>query len=797
MKLQIEKESYDITVSAEELSFFSRTKGNAAHIMNFTSYEADPYSVFSRSAELSALSGNSELEFFVTGKADCVYTEDDVWVLEKYRTVGKVTSRTTPFSSPQFLCECVLCAYMLSLEKQTDNICLRLMICDENGEHTKGFECFMGKSFLLGMWKAVTERALPFIAVQAERELYGRSALSKMAFPYTEIRDGQRDFINDAYYSARSGTRLMVCAPTGIGKTVSALYPALRAVGNGHIDKVFYLTAKTVTGNAAADAVRKMSSQVKSLRCCFVVAKDRVCPKTDRRNGACTLTCGRMYAIENVPFEKRRDEAMLSLLQGSNVIDTASIVAAAEKYCVCPYELSLDISEYCEVVICDYNYVFDANVRFRRYFAENTGEKYMFLVDEAHNLPDRVREMYSAEIDSNVFLQLYKTENEAVSSNRPLKSILAEAISQLKNVALRCKEEETVVGDNTYGYFLTKEVPEKLRLSLVQFCHVASKLSKTDPEAAEVMDDAYESARRFCSAATYANDKFVFFAESVNGRLKLSVRCLDPSQIIDTMAKSGKAAVFFSATFTPMDYFADVLGCSDAAQLELESPYDPDNLCVVGVKGVSTKYSVRADYVEDIAEMIMAAVQAKVGNYIVYFPSYEYMKKVYKAFAEIAFDCKFILQKQGMGYKERNKFLEHFNSVGEESLVGFCVLGGAFSEGVDLSGDKLIGVIIVGTGLPKLSAELNILQNYYDETRENGHDYAYTYPSMIKVQQAAGRVIRSEDDKGIVVLLDDRYSEPQTLRLLPKNWRKIKFAEDPEMLSVIAERFWEKQNFNG
>ncbi len=792
MKLMIDRDSYDITVPVSELSYFSRTKRAAAQAkLDFEPIDITPSMILQRNCELISRY-DGELSFSVSGIADNVYMEYDNVIMEKIRVVGRVSERASAFADLRFLCESILCAHMLMAERGLSYVTLRIYIVSEDGEKAKGFECGLGQSFTYSIWQAVCQRALPFVAIMAQRELDGKPKLEKMAFPYADIRGGQRDFINDAYYAARRGGRLMVSAPTGIGKTISALYPALRAVGKGHIDKIFYLTAKTVTGNAAADACRKMAEQVGTLRCIFITAKERTCKMAGKQEGPCALTCTYMMEYERIPYEQRRDSAMLEILRNNNVLDTALIEKTAEKYNLCPYELSLDLSEYCEVVICDYNYVFDANVRFRRYFTEDSGDRYMFLIDEAHNLPDRAREMYSASIDSNAFAQLLKTESESVKTCRPLMASLNEVIVQLRAIVKKCAEEERLVGEKRYGYWLSKELPEKLGLSLIQFCHIARQLSKTDSQAAEALDEAFSMARAYISAANYANDRFVFFAESVNGRLKASIRCLDPSQILDSMMHSAKATVLFSATFTPLDYFADILGCVNAAQLELESPYDPDKLCVVGVNSVSTKYSQREGYVDEIAEMIFSVIEAREGNYIVYFPSYEYMKQVYEAFRENAFGCRCIVQSKGMSHGDRNKFLSQFREGREETLVGFCVLGGAFAEGVDLRGEKLIGTIIVGMGLPKLSAEQNILQNYYEETRENGYEYAYTYPAMIKIQQAAGRVIRSEEDRGVVILMDDRYAEPPTLRLLPKHWRKIKFASDPDQLASIVERFWEK-----
>ncbi len=773
-------------ISAYELSYFSRTKnGGGLRMLRFAKKQGREY--LSEAGELDA----HENGFTVICTHDGLSLREEIPTVEKVRFVSRLTSKTNAYSDPRFLCEAVLTAYAVCLCYGKDKVRLRVTaFCDRDGS-SASFDSVLDMATLSRMWQGVISRALPFIEIELERKTEGRRLLAEMPFPYTGIRGGQRDFINDTYHAAKTGSRLMVCAPTGIGKTISALYPALRALGRGYVDRVFYLTAKTVTGRAAASAVSEMGKNAPTLRCIFVSAKDRVCPIEGGGKSGCTFKCKMTAPIDGAPYEARRDAAMLSLLRGRNVISVEDIRSAAEKYLVCPYELSLDASEYCEVIICDYNYVFDTRVRFRRYFSD-AAEKNMLLVDEAHNLPDRAREMYSATVTATPYLKLYSEKTDILALCPELKKATAEVIRALRDVALLCKEEEQGTGDEAGGWYLSSDIPVDPGKALAAFAMAVKKASKEIDVEEPVIEQAYEAAVRYVRAAEEGADGSVFFAETKGTRLKMSIRCLDPSAKLDEMMRAAHSAVLFSATFTPMDYFADILGCRDAIRLELESPYDPENLMVVGVNSVSSRYSARKECAPEIAEMIYSVIEAKEGNYIAYFPSYEYMMQVYREFASVADGVKVVLQKRSMSLSERDRFLAEFREGRSETLIGFCVLGGAFAEGVDLAGEKLIGTVIVGTGLPKLSSEQNLLREYIDSTRENGYDYAFTYPSMIKVQQAAGRVIRSENDRGVVVLMDDRYMEPPILKLLPKHWRKIKFVSDPFTLSSALERFWKK-----
>jgi DNA excision repair protein ERCC-2 len=799
LKIHIDPQTGAILVSAQEISFFARTRKDSRRgKLSFLPVEEAENPQGGKELSLSVT--ECDIPFTMTGTADLLYRSKAGVTIEKFRQIGRITSRTNPAGDPTFLAEGFLCAYMLCREESLPSVTLRLTYTVHGKEGTASFICTLSETILRQMSETLFSRAAPFISIQADKHLHGFSKLASMAFPYREIRAGQRDFIEDAYRAVKRGSNLLVCAPTGIGKTISALYPALRALGAGYTDKVFYLTAKTVTGNAAAEACRAMSMQVPSLRTISIVSKEKTCLQALGGRGGtwqkqnCYM-CPYMGEIQKHSYEERRDAAMLELLQNLHVIDTAALIAAAEKHSLCPYELSLDISEYCEVVICDYNYLFDPMIRFKRYFGTGTG-RYAVLLDEAHNLPDRAREMYSAGLTAIDFMRLYKGLDTYFPDQVHLREALAEILRLLQRIAELCRSEEQLDAEGRHvGYYLSARVPEDFSITLQKFVQVGGEVlrQEDDTGAHALLDQTVTQCSNFLRSLDLFDSAFVFYAESIGGGLHVHIRCLDPSKVLRHMMRPVRGAIFFSATLTPMEYFADVLGCPDAPCLELDSPYDPENLGLFGVDSISTRYSDRERFAHEVAEMIWAAAEAKEGNYIVYFPSYAYMKSVYSAFAEIAPHMQTVVQKQGMGHRERDAFLQSFSKNGE-AVVGFCVLGGAFSEGVDLRGERLIGTIIVGTGLPKISAEQNLLRDYFEKTRESGFAYAYTYPAMIKVQQAAGRVIRSETDRGVVVLIDDRYAQPQTYKLFPKTWRHIRFVRDAYTLNAALSAFWKKQD---
>lgn len=612
-----------------------------------------------------------------------------------------------------------------------------------------------------------------------------------VAFPYPSLRDGQEELIRAVYRSIKRGKRLFAQAPTGIGKTVSTLYPAVKALGNGYVDKIFYLTAKASTRREAFSAAGKLFHAGARLRTCVVTAKEQVClceGRTGKRNLCNPYDCP--YADG---YYERSPAAILDLLSKQHGFDRASIVETAREYTVCPYELSLDLSEKCDIVICDYNYIFDPAVYFRRYFGEERtfDGQYAFLIDEGHNLADRARDMYSASLTQNRVRQLLESVHEADTLLRAALERFLGTFSELRDLCADTLQKGTD-GVET-GFWMSREAPTFLDTVLEKTAAALkdwTRAARQAPYKYEV-EDLLQDLRGYRLLRGYYDEHFLTMVRVQRGDVEVRLFCLDPSAVLDECLSRACASVVFSATLTPLDYFTDLLGGGKRAEhLSLPSPFPRENLCVAVSDAVSTRYENRAQSYRRISAQIAATVSQKAGNYIVYFPSYAYLDEVAKVFSARYPKVRLILQRRGMSAADREGFLDSFRDDGK-LRVGFCVLGGSFSEGVDLPGGRLIGTVIVGVGLPGLSEEGNILRDYYENKCERGYDYAYTFPGMNRVLQAAGRVIRTDTDRGVVVLIDDRYALPLYRSLFPPHWEGLKYAGNSASLAEILRRFWE------
>jgi len=690
----------------------------------------------------------------------------------------------------------VICSRAVSLTYGCDKVRLVLTLVSRDTGDTVSYYRDYSNETLEKMTDALISRASVFFAVTVERSSARYHDIKKLMFPYKDIRSGQHDLMLGIMKTVRRGGKLLASAPTGTGKTMAALYPSIKALGEGFVDRIFYLTGKTVTGKVAFDSMKLLAESAPTLRCIIVHSKERSCAEKNREDSC--FTCRRMNECEvfgeTLSYEARRDLALSELLSSHTMYDGKLICEYAEKYSLCPYELSLDLSEYCDTVVCDYNYVFDNAVRFRRYFVEDRGEKYAFLIDECHNLPDRVRASYSACVSTSMLSDI-----EELISKAPLKdpemsaavTSFGEALNSIKDC---CIENAVIVtdkqGDHTVGFYKSDSAPAEL-------VRAAEKLGRLCRAKGREKDEDAESFKRIASellalstSISVGAEGSSFFAELMDGSVKASVVCLDPSAIITKMTECAHAVVMFSATLNPTDYFADMLGVGSSPILKAESPFDKNRLSVTVFDGLSTKLTDRKNTAREIAEVIATVLESREGHYFVFFPSYAYMKTVARELLAISPDVRAVMQKQTMTFADREKFLKAFKSTKFTSIVGLCVLGGAFSEGVDLVGEGLIGVIVVGAGLPGISSELNLMSEYFDNKYGIGRLYAYEYPAINRIEQAAGRVIRSAEDKGVVVLVDDRLSSPEMAERFPDFWPQIACTSDIDTLAVILQRFW-------
>ena len=737
------------------------------------------------------------IHYEITGRADGILKKDGLVTL--YALSPTYAPRFSALPSPLFMAKCLCLAHMAAVEYDVERI--RLCVIRSNAEKGKKQEIEkeyssseLSKDFMSRVMSL--ER---FARLEISRVVEGRASIAAMHFPFGKLREGQRELIEEVYRAIHDKKRLFAQAPTGIGKTISVLYPAVKAQGKGLCDKIFYLTAKASTRREAFSAVKKMFEAGARLKVMLLDPKDQMCANPSAKLSGervskfcspdkCSFSCG---------YYSRCEDALYELLTTMNGYTPGVIFDVAKKYSVCPYELSLDLSEYCDIIICDYNYVFDPTVKLRRYFVElgeGKSANYVFLTDEAHNLADRARDMYSSELS---FSRLNEYRLQIPENEKKLISAFENMLRVFKTMKKLCADElsKDEKGEDIGFYFSSSPI-NQFTEALDRFFNVVDVYSKSHPDSptTDLLYDLLAELKNFRGLLDYYDEHFRSYVLIMGGDVTVKVYCIDPSGVLGECMNRSVSSVLFSATLTPADYFVDVLGGGrNAYTMSLPSPFPRENLCICSLP-ISIRHSDRDKNVLKVARAIAASILSKKGNYMVYFPSYGYMEKVANCFAKQFPNVTLNIQKRGMTRGQKEEFLDFFKEDIGKMRVGFCVLGGSFSEGVDLPGSRLIGSIIVGVGLPQLSNELNIIRDFYDIKYERGYDYAYAFPGMNKVLQACGRVIRRETDRGIVVLIDDRYETPQYKALFPEHWENMVFASSVSELAKTVGDFWENEN---
>lgn len=752
------------------------------------------------------------VRYVLSGRADGIYVADSggTDIIEEIKTVSGSFYGGSDRIPAAHIAQGVLYAFMWCKREDRRGAIVRITYAPKGEGRQRSFEC----GFTLDELEAQTMELMRKYSRWAELFIRRRCCLGeeigKLKFPYPDVRDGQRDFMAAVVKAARLGRRVLIEAPTGIGKTMASVFPSLKSLGTGYVDRIFYLTQKSSTAEAAEAATTLLLKKLPSCRAVTVLARDRICPfGSQLYPGA---SCTPDFCPRAAGHYGRVVEALYELIAHTGKekhITSADIAAVAERYNVCPYELSLEAAELSEVIVCDCNYIFDPKVYFRRFFDtdeenEHKTEKYLYLCDEAHNLIDRASEMYSASIRLS-------TVRKLVSFFKDKDAEISAALAAVMDEMMKMRElaSETITEDregNEIGYAIESEP----FASLVKAVDGAAELCGRFLRAIRREREAPESLKRelrrlaleygelsdFALSAEHFDKRHIAFAEIFEGDIKCSHICLDPSAHLDRSLSRARAAVFFSATLEPPDYFCSMLGLGkDAETLELSSPYDSDNLAVLIADKISTRLADRETTALAIVSMIYTVAKAKTGNYICYLPSYKYQKLVYDTFRAMYGDdeAELIVQSNIKKEHEREEFLSHFTPDPERSRIGFCVLGGIFSEGVDLPGDRLSGVVIVGVGLSGISAESNLRRDHFDRICERGHEFAYMFPGMNKVLQAAGRVIRGENDRGVVLLIDDRFGGGDYRALFPSHWDKMRVIGDEKSLRRVLSDFWARE----
>ncbi len=641
------------------------------------------------------------------------------------------------------------------------------------------------------VYTSLLEKLLWRAHILRDRALVRIPSAANAVFPYKALRDSQSEMIKECYRDIKHGSRLFCQAPTGIGKTVSTLFPSVKCIGEGIADKIFYLTSKQSIRREAMSAMEKMNNAGVGLRTCVISSRESMCANhaAGMRGSMLSSNCNPELCPYAKGYYDRISYALADIISSGDAYDSKRIRESAEKFRVCPYELSLDLSELCDVIICDYNYVFSPTVYLKRYFDGERSEKYIFLVDEAHNLPDRAREMYSSRLTKKDFETLVGglEENDVLAT--PCLAVISafDRLGELCDNNTRYSEENGRV-----GYSVERQLPQNVSEELERFSRRADNWLKNN-ESHPMYFYAEDLSFRIFEYKKIAEryDKgYITFITKTEDDISLLLYCLDPASELSRALDRASASILFSATLTPTEYFADILGGGKkTVSVSFRSPFPRDNLCVAAVDSISTRFEDREKSYKKISSCIAGTVSARAGNYMVFFPSYRYMSEVKKIFCEKYPKVTVMEQSKNMTLSQKEEFIASFKDDGR-TRIALCVLGGSFSEGIDLPGDRLIGVICVGVGLPGLSSENNIIREYYDEKNGCGYDYAYTYPGMNSILQAVGRLIRTERDRGIAVLIDDRFSEPKYKALFPKEWQGAEFARNARSLAEIARVFW-------
>jgi len=716
----------------------------------------------------------------IEGRADgLIHTKEQVMVDEIKGVLRELDRVQEPAGIHLAQAKCY--ASMVAEQEGVDEIGVQMTYCQMETEEVKRFQYSYRSNELKVWFDEVIRQYEKWAKFQIEWRKARNASVKGIEFPFP-YRKGQRDLAVSVYRTILRKKKLFIQAPTGVGKTISTVFPAVKAVGEELGEKIFYLTAKTITRTVAEQAFETLREQNLKFKVITLTAKEKICfcEETSCNPDDCPYAKGHFDRVNDAVYE---------LLMREDVMSREVLEAQARKHKVCPFEMALDVSTWVDGVICDYNYVFDPDARLRRFFAEGGAGGYLFLIDEAHNLVERGRQMYSAELCKEDFLAVKKL----VKGEAPRFAKRLEACNKIL-LAMKKECENYKVLDNIshFGIQLMNVLSETDRY--LEEC--------VDKEVRETVLDFYFQVRSFLNIYDGLDENYVVYTEyQENGRFVLKLFCVNPAANLQKCLDKGNSAVFFSATLLPIQYYKRLLSTEkDNYAVYIDSSFDTKKRLLMNGVDVSTRYAMRSrEMYQRYATYIFRVVKAKMGNYLIFFPSYRFMEDVYQEFTQLLAsdeeEMELVIQQKHMDEEERENFLRAFEMGREKSLIGFGVLGGIFSEGIDLTNEKLIGTLIIGTGLPQVCNEREILKSYFDQKGLYGFDYAYRYPGMNKVLQAAGRVIRTEDDRGVILLLDERFQREKGKEIFPKEWADCERCR----LDIVEEKirlFWEKQTDN-
>ncbi len=716
----------------------------------------------------------------VEGRADGVIERPEGTVIDEIKGVFReleLMKEPVPVHLAQAKCY----AYIYADTHELKEIGIQMTYCNMDTEEIRRFQSVCSYDVLKEWFFGVLRQYEKWARYEIEWKKKRNDSIRQVQFPF-EYREGQKILAQSVYRTILRKKKLFIQAPTGVGKTISTVFPAVKAVGEGLGEKIFYLTAKTITRTVAWQAFELLREQCLRMKVLILTAKEKICfcEEHNCNPDACPYAKGHYDRVNDAVYE---------LITSSDEMNREILEEQARKWKVCPHEMSLDVSVWVDAVICDYNYVFDPNAHLRRFFGEGNKGEYLFLIDEAHNLVERGRSMYSAELYKEDFLKLKKLVKQKAPK---LTKRLEECNKQMLALKRECQDYQVL---NSVSHVYIKLV------SLMTEMERYLEECREEELRKEVLE-LYFAVRMFINIHDRLDENYIIYSEfDEAGRFKVRLFCVNPAKCLQEFLDKGNSAVFFSATLLPIRYYKTLLSTSkEDYAIYAKSPFDPANRRILLGMDVSTKYTRRgSEMYRRYAEYLIQAAKARQGNYLAFFPSYRFMEEVYEEFILMLGEraagetgrIEYIMQSQYMTEEAREIFLENFEESREQSLVGFCVMGGIFSEGIDLAEDKLIGALIVGTGLPQVCRERELLKMYFDAQGLRGFDYAYLYPGMNKVLQSAGRVIRTDSDKGIILLLDERFRDGRYQETFPREWADYGMCRIEDVSEKIRE-FWKR-----
>lgn len=708
----------------------------------------------------------------IEGRADGVLKDDGKVLIDEIKGILRSLEHLEA-PVPVHLAQAKCYAYIYAVQNSLKCIDVQMTYCQMETEEIRRF-CQEFEFQELQTWfQDLVTQYEKWAKFEIEWRNVRNDSIRQIEFPFP-YREGQRDLVASVYRTILRKKKLFIQAPTGVGKTMATVFPAVRAVGEGLGEKIFYLTAKTITRTVAEQAFSLLKEKGLLYKTITLTAKEKICfcEEAECNPDAC-------------PYAKRHfdrvNDAVFDLITHSGDWSREVLEEQAKKHMVCPFEMSLDVSNWADAVICDYNYAFDPQAHLKRFFSESGKGEYLFLIDEAHNLVERGREMYSASLYKEDLLEVRKL----VKAEDPkLAKRLSECNQQFLELKRVCEH-----------YQILKSVSH-IALKLM---NVLSKLEDyleecKDAEKKKRVLDFYFAVRSFLNIHDMMDENYVIFSEMMeDGRFQIKLFCVNPAVNLQNYLEQGNSTIFFSATLLPVHYYKKLLSVEkEDYAVYAHSSFPQENKFLFIGTDVSTRYTRRGESTyQRFARYIAVMAEQKKGNYMAFFPSYRFLEEVHTCFLEcVDHEVDSICQVSYMDEEQREEFLEEFEQEREKSLVAFCVMGGIFSEGIDLTDDKLIGAVIAGTGLPQVCTEREILKQYFNAADMDGFDYAYLYPGMNKVLQSAGRVIRTESDRGVILLLDDRFREMRYREVFPREWQQYQLGSVKNLEQEIRT-FWE------